>query len=32
MLVLSPFLYNGLTTEDFKWVGKVPVESDLLRM
>jgi hypothetical protein len=32
MLVLSPFSYNGQTTENFNPVGKVPVQSDLLYM
>jgi hypothetical protein len=32
MLVLPPSLYNGVTTENLNWVGKVPIESDLLHM
>jgi len=32
MLVLSPFLRNDLTNENFNRVGKLPVESNLLYM
>jgi hypothetical protein len=30
--VLSPFVYNGLISENFNQEGKIPEESDLLHM